>query len=137
MGIRGTGGNARRKYHWGNDVGINKPNCDGFGSRWDDKSTAPVGSFAANAFGLFDTAGNVWELVADCWNENYEGAPADGSAWTSGDCDAPRGARRRCHGSYVPRGDGFFIEATADPRQLRRRGSADFFLGFRGARTLD
>jgi formylglycine-generating enzyme required for sulfatase activity len=30
--------------------------------------------------------GNVWEWVEDCWNESYEGAPKDGSAWTSGDC---------------------------------------------------
>ena len=30
--------------------------------------------------------GNVWEWVEDCWNDSYEGAPDDGSAWTSGDC---------------------------------------------------
>ena len=48
--------------------------------------TAPVGSFAPNAFGLYDTLGNVWEWTLDCWNERYSGAPADGSAWESGDC---------------------------------------------------
>jgi formylglycine-generating enzyme required for sulfatase activity len=30
--------------------------------------------------------GNVWEWTEDCWNESYQGAPADGSPWTSGDC---------------------------------------------------
>lgn len=47
---------------------------------------APVGSFKPNAFGLYDMAGNVFVLVADCWNENYDGAPTEGSAWTTGDC---------------------------------------------------
>lgn len=42
--------------------------------------TVPVGSFPANAFGLHDVHGNVWEWVEDCWNRNYEGAPSDGSA---------------------------------------------------------
>jgi formylglycine-generating enzyme required for sulfatase activity len=48
--------------------------------------TSKVGSYPANPFGLSDTHGNVWEWVEDCWNENYKGAPDDGSAWTSGDC---------------------------------------------------
>ena len=45
-----------------------------------------MGSFAPNAFGLYDALGNVWEWTLDCWNERYSGAPADGSAWESGDC---------------------------------------------------
>ena len=31
--------------------------------------------------------GNVWEWAEDCWNHTYDGAPSDGSAWLSGDCD--------------------------------------------------
>jgi formylglycine-generating enzyme required for sulfatase activity len=48
--------------------------------------TVPVEQYSPNAFGLYDTHGNVWEVVQDCWNLNYEGAPIDGSAWLEGDC---------------------------------------------------
>ena len=116
------------KYSWGNEVGRNRANCNGCGSRWDGQRTAPVGSFAPNAFGLYDMHGNVYEWVEDCWNGSYAGAPSDGGARLSGDC-----AKR------VLRGGSWL----SFPRYLRAAyrfritsGIRDFDFGFRVARTL-
>ena len=46
-----------------------------------------MGSFSASAFGLHDMHGNVWEWLEDCWHTDYRGAPANGQARTSGDCE--------------------------------------------------
>jgi len=48
--------------------------------------TAPVGSFKANAFGLNDMLGNVFQWTDDCWHADYTGVPTDGSSRTYGDC---------------------------------------------------
>ena len=53
-------------YPWGDEIGKNKANCAECGSDWDHKSTAPIGSFPAYGFGLYDTSGNVGEWVQDC-----------------------------------------------------------------------
>jgi formylglycine-generating enzyme required for sulfatase activity len=71
-------------YYWGNNIGKGNANCDGCGSPWDSKQTAPVGSFTPNAFGLYDMAGNASQLVEDTLHEDYNMAPTDGSAWTGG-----------------------------------------------------
>jgi formylglycine-generating enzyme required for sulfatase activity len=60
------------KYWWGNEIGSNQANCgrscgDGF------EYTAPVGSFAANPFGLYDTVGNLWEWTCSEYENKYSG----------------------------------------------------------------
>ncbi len=72
-------------FHWGDKVGYDNANCVNCGKRWWDRA-APVGSFNPNPLGLFDVHGNAAEWVEDCWNDSYDGAPLDGSAWLTGNC---------------------------------------------------
>ena len=68
-------------YYWGNDVGRNHANCDGCGSEWDNRKTAPVGSFKPNAFGLYDIVGNVWQWTDTCWKGNCVKRMLCGGSW--------------------------------------------------------
>ena len=91
--------------------------------------TAPAGSFGADALGLHDVLGNVWEWLEDCYSGSYDGAPDDGSARTN-DCVGKRSLRG---GSYGDAAD------LLRPR-YRLRGPEDgryATLGFRIARNLD
>ncbi|WP_174279557.1 formylglycine-generating enzyme family protein, partial [Sphingomonas bacterium] len=127
-------------YWWGNDPATACAFANGFdqdarayaGSpapiACHDKSpaTASVGIYKPNAFGLFDTAGNVASWTADCWNADVAGVPADGSARTGGDC-------RR----HVMRGGSWADTGLASASRVAApNGQASVTQGFRLVRTL-
>lgn len=81
-----AGGGSTAAFWWGFDEQPNMAHCFGCGTGLDPRKPTKIGSFKANPFNIYDTAGNVAEWVQDCWHDNYEGAPSDGSVWEGGDC---------------------------------------------------
>lgn len=97
---------TQTRFWWGSDIPQQTAVCDGCMSDWQGKSekkkTAEVNdpAFEPNGWGLYHISGNTWEWVQDCWHENYNSAPVDGSAWESqngGNC----GRRVLRGGSWV------------------------------------
>jgi formylglycine-generating enzyme required for sulfatase activity len=124
-------------FAWGAQVTTDHANYDGrytyaggaAGTR--RMASLPVGSFAPNAFGLYDVAGNVWEWVADCRHTDYVGAPGDGSPWlhnAGGVCQS----RMRRGGSW----DGYAKSVRSANRYWNRAGFRSNYDGFRVAREL-
>jgi formylglycine-generating enzyme required for sulfatase activity len=122
-------GGTTSSYWWGVGSPASRALCMDCGTRWDQRSTAPVGSFPPNPLGLFDTAGNVYEWIADCYHHNYTGAPGDGRAWVKPDCEF-----------RVARGGGFKSPASSMRSHARNRFATHArvdMLGFRVARDLN
>ncbi len=85
--------------------------------------TAPVGSFKANAYGLYDMQGNVWEWLSDCWHSSYKGAPSNSENWGDLSCD-----------EYVQRGGSWFSDVDEVRSSFRVSGDGldkSVTLGFR------
>ncbi|NQU60780.1 MAG: formylglycine-generating enzyme family protein [Rhodospirillales bacterium] len=126
-------GGSTSLWWWGDKVGKNHANCKDCKSKWSDGGTephgsAPVGSFKANPFGLYDTAANVFEWVQDCWNKTHKGAPTDASARMQGNC------RYR-----VIRGGSFYYYSKVAKAAYRAKnppGVKSYWLGFRVLREI-
>jgi len=121
-------------FWWGTSIATSQANYDGAGTYGGGPKgevrhrTVPVDSFLPNPWGLYQVHGNVSEWVEDCWHESYDGAPSNGSSWTSGNC-----IRR------VTRGGSWFNPPVLI-RSAARWGYGPFgrlpTLGFRAARAL-
>lgn len=111
----GEHANGNERYGWPEDGFV--------------KSTAPVGSFASNGWGLHDMEGNVWEWVQDCWHRSYHAAPLTGTAWVGGGCTKRVGRG----GSWIDGAGGLRVSGRhGGPFDLRGRS-----IGFRLARDAD
>src|SRR6266851_4128105 len=121
-------------FWWGASISVKQANYDGSstyggGEKGEYRQRAlPVDSFTANPWGVFQTTGNVYDWVEDCYHGSYQGAPADGTAWTDGDC-----------GRRVLRGGSWYdpaIQLRAAARAAFYPGYRDTKIGFRVARPL-
>jgi formylglycine-generating enzyme required for sulfatase activity/class 3 adenylate cyclase len=79
-------GGTQTKYWWGDQFQSGMANCKNCNDIAAAEQPIKVGSFKPNPFGLYDMGGGVDQWVEDCWHKNYQGAPADGSAWVEAEC---------------------------------------------------
>ncbi len=118
------GGKSGLKYPWGNE--ITSENANYHGSKWE--GTSPVRFYPPNAWGLYDMAGNIWEWMADWYDEDYYAAQPPGKP-----VDDPQGPDRRT-GDRVLRGGSFVrgpIDLRASGRGKRTPVAMDHSVGFR------
>jgi formylglycine-generating enzyme required for sulfatase activity len=117
--LAGAGDKSTQNRSWGNAI-------EGYRDfHW---GGAPVRSFPQEPWGTFDISGNVEEWVQDCWHDNYQRAPADGSAWVNPGCNmgVTRGA------SWASSLD----EASSSFRMATLMKTHNARIGFRVVRAL-
>ena len=126
-------------WPWGDEFVPGRANCWECGSRWDGESTAPVGSFPPNLWGLHDMIGNVYEMLLDCAHLSQKGAPTDGTARTTPGRGRDVDEEGNCVDHPV-RGGSWATEVqftTSFNRTFAYAGRHGALVGFRVARELD
>ncbi|SDG47271.1 formylglycine-generating enzyme family protein [Roseospirillum parvum] len=121
--VHGARAGTDTAYWWGEEIGAGRANTLGSGSPWSGQGSAPVGTFPANPWGLFDTVGNVLEWTADCWAPTVAHHPRDGRPLRQGDCTS-----RALRG-----GAWYYIAAQArvTARNRQPAGAGSYTVGFR------
>ncbi|WP_321793843.1 SUMF1/EgtB/PvdO family nonheme iron enzyme [Caballeronia sp. J97] len=122
-------GGTQSTYWWGDQMKKGTADCKDCGDPFKPEAPTPVGSFAANPYGLYDMNGSVWEWVADCWHSSYKNAPVDGRAW-----DEPSCSVRVIRGGSWREGAAYMQSATRFKYSSSVRQSQN---GFRVARDLE
>jgi formylglycine-generating enzyme required for sulfatase activity/serine/threonine protein phosphatase PrpC len=115
-------------FWWGLKPGVGNAHCFDCKSDFSTSKPAKVGTYKPNAFGLYDTAGNVFEWVHDCYHPNYNDAPSDGGVWEGGDCDV-RVVRGGAYGSPAN-------SMRVENREKFKSGKGQYNVGIRVARDL-
>ncbi|TAN48908.1 MAG: formylglycine-generating enzyme family protein [Rhodospirillales bacterium] len=131
-------GGAKTIYPWGDGMEDGLANCRSCGAEpFGGFSSAPVGSYPPNGYGLYDMTGNVWEWVQDCWHPDHTGASKDAK---------PRGPETQslpgipaCLARVMKGGAWYYFAPMARPAARARNDSRvlSYVLGFRVAREID
>jgi formylglycine-generating enzyme required for sulfatase activity len=122
---------SKTAYWWGDEPGRGKANCRECGPPADGHRALPVGIYPPNPFGLFDMNGNIWEWTADCWQDNHNGASADGASRVSAGAACISRVIRGGSWYYYPRMSTGFARAANDHRFF------SYNIGIRLVRELD
>ena len=135
------------KFYWGDDDAAApvhawfnaNSGCENVSGLFcDHGQTHPVGAKPPNAFGLYDMAGNVWQWTEDCYDNSYDGIPADGRANEAPSSD-PKAKDGQGNCLRVDRGSSWMFPAWLLRPATRERNPADYrdaIMGFRLAKTL-